>query len=268
MGSKPSKPNGLDSKLVQSILITYLPPEQVDEILGDAMGKPKIHASKHNLKPTKLSADNRDHNDVSQCCLVTSPLLGSRGGEGSGIKVRMVRFGVRSHGRGQPSRGPGYDSACTWFEAIILRPNQPEPSEGVRSNKMVDSFLEHTEKESVLPPSEKIEEFGFTYGASPLGGDSAKWMLQRNSIASDTPMDHEIIWTKGGAFGDAGSGGGSGFIAALQEHDRVAVIARAQVCAGSGDSSGSVAALQEGDKVAVARAQNYVKSIWVDIYYD
>ncbi|KAF8875894.1 hypothetical protein BD779DRAFT_1475853 [Infundibulicybe gibba] len=257
MGSKPSKPNGLDSKLVRSILITYLPPEQVDEILGDAMGKPKIHASKHNLKPTKLSAShNRDHNDASQCCLVTSPLLKSRssqpGGEGSGIKVRMVRFRVRSHGQGgssqpnkPPSRGPDCDGAYTWFEAIILRPKQ-----GAGSKKMADNFLEHTEKESDLPPSEEIEKFGFTYGASSLDGGGAKWMLQRNTIASDIPMDHEIIWTKGGAFGDAGSGGGSGFVAALREGDRVAIIARAQ------------GFYQYGDWV------NYVKSVRVDIYYD
>ncbi|KAF8875891.1 hypothetical protein BD779DRAFT_182009 [Infundibulicybe gibba] len=222
MGSKPSKPNGLDSELVRGILATHLPLELADEILGDVMYGPKISASEQHIE---LSASDDQDNDVSWCYLVTPPLPGSHasrlGGEGSGIKARMVRFGICSHGQGGssqlelPSRG-------IWFEAIILR---PIPS----TKEKPDSLRKHA-RNLVSPSSGDLQMLGSIYNASLLNDGGAKWVLQCNTIASDTPMKHEIIWTRGNGCSDGGSESGARFVAALQEGDRVAVIARAKVC--------------------------------------
>ncbi|KAF8876554.1 hypothetical protein BD779DRAFT_1677722 [Infundibulicybe gibba] len=241
MGSKPSKPNGLDSQLVRGILATHLPLELADEILGDVMYGPKICASEH--KHIELSASDGRDDDASWRYLVTPP-LGSHasrlGGEGSAIKARMVRFRICSYGQGGssqpelPSRGIEHDGAYSWFEAIILRPIPP-------AEEKSNSFRKHARGNPASPSSSDLS----TYGTTLFDDGGAKWVLQCNTIASDTPMDHEIIWTRGNGCGNGGNESGARFVAALQEGDRVAVIARAKF-----------------------PRVNYVESIQVDIYYD
>ncbi|KAF8875892.1 hypothetical protein BD779DRAFT_1561901, partial [Infundibulicybe gibba] len=223
----PTKVKPVNSKVVRGMLAAHLPLQLVDEILGDVMYGPKIHVFRD--KPIKLFASQNSNDNASKCCLITHPLPGpSRlGREGSSIKTRMIRFRISSCDQGwtSESKGPTYQGAYSWFEAIILRPISPRDGSG----EQLDSFLaEYTERESALPSANDLQQFGFIYGASPSNDGGMTWMLQRNVRAKDTPTDHEIIWTKGGAFGNAGSGGGAGFIAALQKGDRVAVIARAK----------------------------------------
>ncbi|KAF8876553.1 hypothetical protein BD779DRAFT_1560070 [Infundibulicybe gibba] len=237
----PTKVKPVNSKVLRGMLAAHLPLELVDEILGDVMYGPKICVSGD--KPFRLSANDISNTNASKCCLIAPPLPGpSRlGEEGSSTKTRMIRFRISSHDQGWASElgepGTTYQGAYSWFEAIILRPIFPRDG----SREQLGSFLiERVERELALPSVDDLQQFGFTYG----GGMT--WMLQRNAKAKSTLTNHEIIWTKGGAFGNPGSGGGAGFVAALQKGDRVAVIARAMF----------------------PDWENHVESVQVDIYHD
>ncbi|KAF8876561.1 hypothetical protein BD779DRAFT_1560101 [Infundibulicybe gibba] len=220
---EPHVPTRDDVRLVRRMLAIYLPVELADEILEDAMYWPRIIAAFED-EHLILYASRGPGDNASQCYLDPAGW-----GESGITKARMIKFEISGHdqGWGGESNLPGpYDGAWSWFEAIILRPTSLSQID--KHEEMLNNLLLEYKEKLALPLEDDLQALGFTYGRSSLNDGDAQWMVQCNARADGTTRDHKITWSMDGASGDAGFGDGAGFVSALREGDRVAVVARAQ----------------------------------------
>ncbi|KAJ7575952.1 hypothetical protein C8J56DRAFT_974186 [Mycena floridula] len=200
-----------------------LPLELIDKVLDYAKYWPRVTAER--WEETRVMAVYRGHVASPQsepfngtwCYMITPPL--------EKTMIRQVRFVTESCDQGwADQRELG---SRTWFEAVIIRPD----AEG-----SVPSWVEKVEAGPVDLSVEFPTEYNPRLSDVRAEGNTDRWYIHSNVVASNVKRTHETVWIGDGEESTVKPSNhkfkgraddGRTFVKLLQPGDRIAIIARA-----------------------------------------
>ncbi|KXN81946.1 hypothetical protein AN958_03387 [Leucoagaricus sp. SymC.cos] len=215
-----------DVEEVRELLLKRLPYELTDIIMVEAQYFARL-STKRTIHLT-VQGSKEPLNNAKWLYLISKPIPEVYNGDHIvPTKVHSVRFSIKSCDQGWGGFSEdknAYRNSYTWFEASILRPDEP-------SDPPPQWIIDAARKPINV---NNLPGQGWTELSSPYRRRNKRWLLQMNAQASRHIRHHEIKWSRDSGENESaeydektGSGRGLGFTRELQADDRIALVARA-----------------------------------------
>ncbi|KAJ7131188.1 hypothetical protein C8R44DRAFT_613106 [Mycena epipterygia] len=212
--TEPFHPTVQDLVSAREVLLSFCPLELVYIILELAECWTCVVSGREESITLHSSTNNG-----TLCYVLTPPLL-ELDPDGVHLKLVHVEYNIVSHDQGwcSDTNIEGTYHGYTWFEAAIL--HSTRPASDLSLERVIDSSADMLAA---------IRDAGLILVKA--GGESTRWMVQKNFAASREFREHTVSWNADGnvlpGSRELGGGDGVGFIDRLTAGDRIGLIAKA-----------------------------------------